>query len=148
MEENKITGIDKYAEAVQSNQRYNVQYPLYVMLDDLVIKLKPSEDVYQKFELEHKVCNAIYIDCIKSDIETRVKTCEIRYLNVSGKWETKECELDMLVDERSVVKLSKYGVDVTSSNAKDVTKHLANQLRMAKTMKQINKAGFVRMKRK
>lgn len=145
MKRNNVEGFDKYTNAVEMNRKYHVRYPLYVIVDNAVVKLKRSEDDYRKFEPVAKVCNAVYIVLIKSDVESKVKTCVLRYLNVSGKWEKKECGVDALVNERSVVELSRYGVDVTSSNAKDVAKHMSNQLRMAKTMKQIGKVGFVRI---
>lgn len=134
-----------YDSLVTANRKSKVRYPMIVVHNDTVVKLKfgPNKDGQFIYSINSRICNYIHITEIKNNVITKEKTTVLSYDNLSGKRESKEFPCDILSDKNKILAISKYGIDINSNNSADVVGHINNELRKASLSKVISQVGMV-----
>jgi uncharacterized protein (DUF927 family) len=132
-------------EVVKENRRLKLKHPLTAVIDDFIYQLKQDDSWGDgsHYTVEFKVGNVIRVKEVYSDIQSQEKKCLLEYKTISGSYEQKEVEVEVLADKNKVVSLAKYGMDVSSNNAKYVLYHLNNELRKHTTKETTMQMGVI-----
>ncbi len=139
--------IDEYKKIIQDNKKLRMPYPDIICDGDYIVRIEKSMNSLQQPTVAKSViCKRINITEIRSNIDTQERICVLKYLDDAGKEATKEVMRDIISNDKRVIELSRYGIDVTSGNASDVVKHLRNETKRASHMEVIARAGILNYK--
>ena len=133
---------EKLLSIITDNKLKGYHYPYIAVLDDGVYLLKDESIDDQQIITKHFICNRIEITDAFNDIESHSKTYVLTFLNHQGNIEKITVAAEIISDKNKVVALSKFGVDVNTSNASNVILHLNNEMRKIPTTKVTEFAGI------
>ena len=139
---------NKLQKIVSNNQKLNLPHIFIGILGNRVIQIVQQKDKNGIYELNiaDEICSLIRVKEVQNNISDGVKTCTIEFINDAGKLETLESFPRIkLCDAQKCIELAKYGVDVSSLNAKIVVAHLQNELKRAQYQECTKQAGIVKM---
>lgn len=132
-----------FKELYLDNCRNKVRKPEYVIdgreLYKVTVKRNGNSLEVEEVAL---IGMAIKVKNIQEDVSTKTHICVLEYYTYGDKWDVCEVEMDKVSDMKLIVGLSRYGIDVTSVNAKDVLLHLKNEQEKATVLQCRKEAGI------